>query len=103
MEANPYAARMFFRETTGDPEAIAIHRRIQAESQVSLGEILGGEQEGSPIALEMAAVVMRSGLTGLAVWWLDHPEVSREQIVATAVNVVWIGLERVIRGERWEA
>ena len=40
----------------------------------------------------MAAVVMRSGLTGLAVWWLDHPEVTREQIVATAVNVIWIGL-----------
>jgi AcrR family transcriptional regulator len=103
VESNPYAARMFFRETTGDPEAIAVHRRIQAESQVSLGEILGGEQEGEPIALEMAAVVMRSGLTGLAVWWLDHPEVSREQIVATAVNVVWVGLERVIGGERWGA
>jgi AcrR family transcriptional regulator len=102
VESNPYAARMFFRETTGDPEAIAVHRRIQAESQVSLGEILGGEQAGDPVALEMAAVVMRSGLTGLAVWWLDHPEVSRDQIVATAVNVIWIGFERVRRGERWE-
>jgi hypothetical protein len=27
--------------------------------------------------------------------------VSREQIVATAVNVFWIGLERVGRGEAW--
>ena len=101
VEANPYAARMFFRETTGDPEAIAIHRRVQAESQVSLGEILGGEQTGEQLGLEMAAVVMRSGLTGLAVWWLDHPEVPREQIVATAVNVIWIGFERVRAGERW--
>jgi AcrR family transcriptional regulator len=103
VEANPYAARMFFRESTGDPKAVAVHRRVQAESQVSLGEILGGEQEGAPVALEMAAVVMRSGLTGLAVWWLDHPEVTREQIVATAMNTIWIGFERVIRGERWEA
>ena len=63
VEANPYAARMFFRETTGDPAAIAVHTRVQAESQVSLGEILGGEQAGDPVALEMAAVVMRSGLT----------------------------------------
>lgn len=102
VEANPYAARMFFRETTGDPEAVAVHRRVQAESQASLGEILGGEQKGDPVALEMAAVVMRSGLTGLAVWWLDHPEVTREQIVATALNVIWIGFERVLQGERWE-
>ena len=101
VEANPYAARMFFRETTGDPKAIALHERVLAESHASLGQILGGEQEGEPIALEMAAVVMRAGLTGLAVWWLDHPEVPREQIVATAVNVIWIGFERVRAGERW--
>ena len=102
VEANPYAARMFFRESTGDPKAIAVHRRVQAEAQASLGEILGGELAGDSVALEMAAEVMRSGLTGLAVWWLDHPDVAREQIVATAINVVWIGLERVLRGERWE-
>ena len=101
VQANPYATRMFFRETTGEPDAAAIHRRIQAESQVSLGEILGGEQAGDPVALEMAATVMRSGLTGLAVWWLDHPEVTREQIVIAAMNVIWVGFERVIAGERW--
>ncbi len=101
VQSNPYATRMFFRETTGEQAAAAIHRRIQAESQVSLGEILGGEQAGDPVALEMAATVMRSGLTGLAVWWLDHPEVTREQIVIAAMNVIWVGFERVIAGERW--
>jgi AcrR family transcriptional regulator len=102
VEANPYAARMFFRETTGDPEAIAVHQRVLTESQASLGQILGGEQAGDPVALEMVAVVMRAGLTGLAIWWLDHPEVTREQIVATSVNVIWVGLERVRRGELWQ-
>jgi hypothetical protein len=29
--------------------------------------------------------------------------VPREQIVATAVNVLWIGLERVRAGEAWAA
>jgi len=102
VEANPYAARMFFRESAGDPEAVAVHRRVQAESQASLGDILGGEQAGNSVGLEMAAVVMRSGLTGLAVWWLDHPEVSRDQIVSTAIDVIWIGFERVLGGERWD-
>lgn len=110
VEANPYAARMFFRETTGDPDAVAIHQRVRAESQAALGQILGAEEgsehiagSGDALALEMAAEVMRSGLTGLAIWWTEHPEVPREQIVATAVNVIWIGFERVRRGERWEA
>ena len=65
VEANPYAARMFFRETTGDPEAAAIHRNIQAESQVSLGEILGDQQAGDPVGLEMAATVMPVSYTHL--------------------------------------
>jgi hypothetical protein len=51
----------------------------------------------------MAAELMRAGLAGLAIWWNDHPEVPREQIVATAINVLWIGLERVRRGEAWTA
>lgn len=103
VEANPFATRMFFRETTGDPDAVAAHRRVQEESQRALGEILGTEQPGERLELEMAAEVMRAGLTGLAIWWTEHPEVTREQIVATAMNTIWLGFERVSRGERWEA
>lgn len=103
VEVNPFATRMFFRETTGDPEAEAAHRRVQEESQHALGEILGTEQPGERLELEMAAEVMRSGLTGLAIWWTEHPDVTRAQIVATAMNTIWLGFERVSRGERWEA
>jgi hypothetical protein len=51
----------------------------------------------------MGAEVVPSGLAGLATWWDDHREVRREQIVATAINVFWIGLERLRRGEAWTA
>lgn len=107
VETHPFAPRMFFVETTGDPEARAIHAEVQAQARVALGAILGDEPGAESIAgpdprsLEMAAEVMRSGLTGLAIWWADHPEVPREQIVQAAVNVVWIGLERVSQGEGW--
>ena len=96
VEANPYAARMYFRETTSDPEVRTVHRRIQREAERELGAILGGELNAEPVALEMAAVTMRSALTGLAIWWADHPDVTREQIVATALAVVWTGLERTL-------
>jgi hypothetical protein len=36
-----------------------------------------------------------------AIWWSDHPAVPREQIVTAAVNAIWIGFERVSRGESW--
>lgn len=109
VETHRYAVRMFFRETTGDPEVEAIHREVQESARAALGAILGREPGAEGIAgsreteaLEMAAEVMRSGLTGLAIWWSEHPDVPRAQVVATAVNVLWVGFERVQRGERWE-
>jgi AcrR family transcriptional regulator len=108
VEAHPYAPRMFFNEPTGDPEVEAIHREVRAQGIAALAAILGHEPGAENIAgadresLEMAAEVMRAGLAGLAIWWSAHPHVPRERIVATAVNAIWIGFERVRRGETWE-
>ncbi len=110
VQSHPFAPRMYFVETTGLPEARAMHEEIQGQARLALAAILGGEAaglattggDGEPDpSLEMAAEVMRAGLTGLATWWLGRPEVSREQIVAIALDVVWVGLERVSAGERW--
>jgi AcrR family transcriptional regulator len=38
-------------------------------------------------------------LQGLMSWWLDHPEVPRAKVEARAVNVGWLGLDRIRRGE----
>jgi AcrR family transcriptional regulator len=108
VETHPYAPRMFFRETTGFPEVRAMHREIATGANDALAEILRGlpgsahlQAEDTPLAFAMAAEVIRGGLTELAIWWSDHPDVSREQIVATAMNTVWIGFERVSGGETW--
>jgi AcrR family transcriptional regulator len=108
VQAHPYAPRMFFRETTGIPEISEAHRQIAAAANGALAEILGGisgaghlRSSGAPLAFAMASEVIRGGLTELAIWWGEHPEVSREQIVATAMNTVWIGFERVSGGETW--
>jgi hypothetical protein len=99
---------MFFRETTGVAEIRAMHRAIAAAANDALAEILArvGDAEhvhhdAARLSLAMAAEVIRGGLTELAIWWSNHPEVSREQIVATAMNTVWIGFERVSSGETW--
>ena len=105
VEAHPFAAKMYFQHSSGDPDVQSDHREIQAQGRSALGVLLGQEPGAELIAgsgaesLEMAAEVMRAGLTGLAIWWLDHPHVPREQIVTAALNVVWIGYERVLSGE----
>ena len=106
VEEHPYVPRMFFTETTGDPEIAAIHMEVQAQATAALGAIVGRESGGalrsSPRSDEMAAEVVRTGLAGLAIWWQEHPEVTRDQVVATALDVLWVGLERARRGERWD-
>jgi AcrR family transcriptional regulator len=105
VETHPYASRMYFREATGVAEVQAFHAELHEQARTALGAILAREPgaerlagSGDPEALQMAAEVMRSGLTGLAVWWNDHPHVPRERIVATAVNVLWTGFERAHEG-----
>jgi len=102
VEGHRHETRMFFREATGDPEAEAAHREVQSQARVALGVLLAREPGAEKLAgsgeqesLEMAAEILRSGLTGLALWWHEHPHVTREQIVRTAVNVLWIGFDRV--------
>ncbi len=102
VEEHRHAARMYFRDPTGVPAVQEFHGAIHAQGRAALGAILGREQGAAHIAggadaeaLEMAAEVMRAGLAGLALWWSEHPHVPREQIVTTAVNVLWVGFERV--------
>ena len=102
VETHPYASRMYFRDATGVPAVQEFHREIHAQGRAVLGTILGRERGAANIAgaddreaLEMAAEVMRAGLAGLAVWWSERPHVPRERIVTVAVNVLWVGFERV--------
>ena len=43
VQEHPYVPRMFFSETTGDPEIEAIHREVQAQATMALGRIVGSE------------------------------------------------------------
>ena len=103
VEQNRFASRMYFLEATGEPQARAAHREIQAQGRAALSAILGRFYPAHPAqrvardadGLEMAAETMRAGLAGLAIWWDEHPHVPRERIVETAMNVLWTGFERL--------
>lgn len=94
VEANRDATRMYFREASGgDPEAAAIQGEIAAQARIALALILGDlvDEPVDQQALEMRSEIIRSGLVGLALWWYDHREVPREQIVLAGIDVLWRG------------
>jgi AcrR family transcriptional regulator len=109
IEAHPFAGRMLFRDTVGDPEADAVHAEVAEGSRAAVMPLFAREPGSENMVgaraaegLEMAWVVMRGVLQGLAMWWSEHPGVPREQVVATAMNALWIGFERVSAGGAWQ-
>jgi AcrR family transcriptional regulator len=108
VEEHPYAWRMLFRDTSGDAGVQAMHREVAAQSRAALLPLLAREPGTEHIAggageeaLDMVWEVMRAVLQGLALWWYEHRHVPREQVVATAMNALWIGFERALQGETW--
>jgi AcrR family transcriptional regulator len=107
VEQHPFAGRMLFQETTGDPETAAAHRQIQDASRTEVTALLrheagrAGADLGDDVGVELAWETLRAVLQGLAVWWRDRPEVPRQRIVDAAMNAIWLGFERVIGGEQW--
>jgi AcrR family transcriptional regulator len=95
VEANPDAARILFREPT-NADAAAIHRAVSERSRgLVLRPLLGTPASAALAAsgpdLEMTWVILRGVLQGLALWWVDHPEVPRERVVANALGALWRG------------
>lgn len=96
MEEHPFAARLLFRQLGGDPELDPVHAEVAADSSAIVMSLFAAEPGAEklagaldPAGLEMAWVVLRGVLQGLALWWSEHPEVPRERVVATAMKVLW--------------
>ena len=74
---------MYFRDTE--------HRDIQMQGVTMLAGLLAtvpGFENADQATLEMATEVLPAGLIGLALWWQEHPEVPREQVVKAAMRAL---------------
>jgi len=108
VEEHPFAGRVLFRDASADPEVAAVHAAVASSSRNAIMSLFAAEPGAAGLAgsvegegLEMVWVVLRGVLQGLAIWWTDNPEVPRERVVATAMNALWLGFERVQQGESW--
>jgi AcrR family transcriptional regulator len=86
---NSHAWVMLFRDTSGDDEIRQERQRVSLRAR----EVLAGfiaERPGSrvpPDQVEPTAELLTSGLAGLALWWIDHPDVPKSTVAAVAERI----------------
>jgi AcrR family transcriptional regulator len=86
---NSHAWVMLFRDGSGDDEIRERRRGVSLRAR----EVLSGfiaERTGSripPKQVEPTAELLSSGLAGLALWWIDHPDVPKPVVAAVAGRI----------------
>ncbi len=93
---------------TGDPDVAEWLARLREAIGAQVVTLMSEEAEQLiaqdpelPAAIEMIAQQQIGAIQSLADWWGEHREVPKEQLVATAMDFAWLGLERISAGERW--
>lgn len=88
VEEHGYAWRMLFRDSGGDDEIHAFRRGNYDRAREVLAGFIRGQKGIPKREVEPLAEFLRTGGAGLALWSLDHPEVSRATLVATAKRIL---------------
>jgi AcrR family transcriptional regulator len=86
---NSHAWVMLFRDSSGDDEIRERRRLVSVRAREVLAAFIA-RQSGSRIPseqIQLTAEVLTSGLAGLALWWIDHPDVPRPVVAAVAGRI----------------
>ena len=89
-----------------EPEIAAIREDVERRSVAVVASLAAQESDFGGTQphereLEMVSVIVVGAVVSLASWWMDHPKVPRNVIVAVAMETLWVGLERARAGERY--
>jgi AcrR family transcriptional regulator len=90
VEERPHGWKMLFRDTTGDAEIQAYRLEVQATARGIIAAWIDAQAD-PPLPreeIEPLAELLRTGLAGLALWWIEHPGVERSVVVEAAGRVV---------------
>ena len=92
-----------------DPEVAPTLRRVQDEARDIVTQLIAeyapAESPVEGLRVEVAAELFAQQLVGagqaLANWWDENRNVPRETMLQAHMDFAWIGLERIVAGERW--
>jgi AcrR family transcriptional regulator len=108
VEEHRTAWRIVHRNVT-DPEVAPTLRRVQDEARDIVAQLIAEyapkESPVEGVRVEIAAELFAQQLVGagqaLANWWDENRNVPREAMLQAHMDFAWIGLERIVAGERW--
>ena len=90
VEAHPFV-RLLLHDSSGDPEVAALVRELHDRQRAADVALLREFAPHIPTAeLQPLGEVIRSSLAGLALWWMEHPDTDRADVIA--------GMRRVVLG-----
>lgn len=95
VHGHPFAWRLLFRDTTGIAELEEHHRTMRANARQVLQELLTQQFALDPGTAAQTAEFLRSAIVGLALWWLENPHITQDEIVQTAERLVTGALDAV--------
>ncbi len=89
VRANQHSWLMLFRDSSGDSEIRQLRVRVSARAREVLGGFIATRRRSRLAAGEVVptAELLVSGLAGLALWWIDHPEVAKDVVIDIAARV----------------
>ncbi len=89
VRANGHAWLMLFRDSSGDAEIQAFRLQVSARARDVMAAFVAGHAGDRipPAQVEPTAELLRSGLAGLALWWIDNPETPKPDVLEVALRV----------------
>jgi AcrR family transcriptional regulator len=89
VQEHGYAWKMLFRDTGGDDEVQAFRQAVQSRAREVMAALIENEPAISLAdhEIEPLAEFLRAGGAGLALWWVDHPEVPRFALLDALLTI----------------
>jgi AcrR family transcriptional regulator len=89
----PAAARLLLISPGAESAALAVYREVQEGATAGIARLLGtlwrlpaGQN------LLASAQYLKAGMHGLALWAMDHPELTVQDLVDVVTRIAWYGL-----------
>lgn len=88
VEDHPDTSRILFTDATGDPDIWELQHELRRRQRAADIALLREFAPQLPEReLEPLGEIIRSSLTGLALWWLDNPHIPRAVPVAAVLRM----------------
>jgi AcrR family transcriptional regulator len=91
---NQHAWFMLFRDRSGDEEIQALRQRVNLRAREVIAAFIAEHAAGrvTEDQVEPMAEALTNGLAGLALWWIDNPDVPKEVPVDVGTRLVTAAL-----------